>query len=154
MAAFSVLVSILAAIFIGAMSPGPSFVLVSRVAIASSRLHGLAAALGMGLGGTVFAGLAVLGLTALLLRFEWLYVILKLLGGAYLVFIALRIWRGASEPFSLAAGGGPAAAGLSVSRAFLLGLVTQLSNPKTSIVYAGIFAAFMPPAPPAWLLFT
>ncbi len=152
MTAFAVLLSILATIFIGAMSPGPSFVLVSRIAIASSRSHGLASALGMGVGGAIFAGLAVLGLTALLMQFEWLYLLLKLLGGAYLIYIAIRIWRGATEPLALSDTGGPTER-ISVSRAFLLGLITQLSNPKTSIVYASIFAALMPPSPPLWLLF-
>ena len=151
MTAFAVLLSILATIFIGAMSPGPSFVLVSRVAIASSRTHGLASALGMGLGGAIFAALAVLGLTALLMQFEWLYLILKLLGGAYLIYIGIRIWRGASEPLTTS-GAGETAKAISVSRAFFLGLITQLSNPKTSIVYASIFAALMPPSPPLWLL--
>ncbi|MBZ9653836.1 LysE family translocator [Phyllobacterium lublinensis] len=151
MTAFAVLFSILAAIAMGAVSPGPSFVLVSRISVASSRTHGLASALGMGVGGALFAALAVLGLTALLMQFEWLYLLLKLLGGAYLVYIAVRIWRGASEPLILSEGR-DAAGGISVFRAFLLGLVTQLSNPKTSIVYASIFAALMPPSPPLWLL--
>ena len=151
MTAVAVLLSILATIFIGAMSPGPSFVLVSRVAIASSRAHGFASALGMGLGGAIFAALAVLGLTALLMQFEWLYLILKLLGGAYLIHIGIRIWRGASEPLTTS-GAGETAKAISVSRAFFLGLITQLSNPKTSIVYASIFAALMPPSPPLWLL--
>ncbi|MDR6632096.1 threonine/homoserine/homoserine lactone efflux protein [Phyllobacterium sp. 1468] len=151
MTAVAVLLSILATIFIGAMSPGPSFVLVSRVAIASSRTHGFASALGMGLGGAIFAALAVLGLTALLMQFEWLYLILKLLGGAYLIHIGIRIWRGASEPLTTS-GAGETAKAISVSRAFFLGLITQLSNPKTSIVYASIFAALMPPSPPLWLL--
>lgn len=151
MTAFAVLLSILAAISIGAISPGPSFVLVSRIAVASSRTHGLASALGMGVGGALFAALAVLGLTALLMQFEWLYLMLKVLGGAYLFYIAIRIWRGASEPLALPDANEPAR-GISVSRAFLLGLITQLSNPKTSIVYASIFAALMPPSPPLWLL--
>jgi threonine efflux protein len=58
----------------------------------------------------------------------------------------------AAGRIGIAAVGGPRS-GISVSRAFLLGLITQLSNPKTSIVYASIFAALMPPAPPLWLLF-
>ncbi len=151
MTAFAVLLSILAAISIGAISPGPSFVLVSRISVASSRTHGLASAVGMGVGGALFAALAVLGLTALLMQFEWLYLLLKLLGGAYLIYIAIRIWRGASEPLALS-GSSETTSGISVSRAFLLGLITQLSNPKTSIVYASIFAALMPPSPPLWLL--
>ncbi|HMG49665.1 MAG TPA: hypothetical protein VK597_03660 [Inquilinus sp.] len=47
------LLSILGAIVVGAASPGPSFVFVTRTAIALSRRDGLAAALGMGVGGVV-----------------------------------------------------------------------------------------------------
>jgi hypothetical protein len=42
--------AIFGAILIGAMSPGPSFVLVARTAVAVSRPAGIATALGMGLG--------------------------------------------------------------------------------------------------------
>jgi len=68
----AVLIGISGALALGAMSPGPSFVLVSRTAITNSRLNGLAAALGMGLGGAVLATLTVAGLSALLLEVGWL----------------------------------------------------------------------------------
>jgi len=51
MSTTAILFGILGALLIGAISPGPSFVLVSRIAITASRLDGFAAALGMGLGG-------------------------------------------------------------------------------------------------------
>ena len=54
--------AIFGAILIGAISPGPSFVLVARTAIAVSRSAGMATAVGMGLGGLMFAGAALLGL--------------------------------------------------------------------------------------------
>ena len=59
------LLSILGTLAIGAMSPGPSFVVVVRASAGVSRRDGLAAALGMGCGGLVFAGLALAGLQAL-----------------------------------------------------------------------------------------
>jgi len=150
MASFSVLLGIMIAIGIGAMSPGPSFVLVSRISVGNSRLHGLAAAIGMGLGGAFFAVLALAGLVALLEKVEWLYLVLKCAGGLYLVYLGIAIWRGAREPIELASanGRGP----LSVPRALVLGLVTQVSNPKTAVVYASIFAALMPQEPPLALV--
>lgn len=146
MTTFGILVSIAVAIAIGAMSPGPSFVLVSRVSVANSRLHGLAAAIGMGLGGTLFAVLALAGLIALLERVEWLYLVLKGVGGLYLVYLGVMIWRGAREPIS--AGSPEGRRMISAPRAMLIGFVTQVSNPKTAVVYASIFAALMPQNPP------
>lgn len=70
-------VGILGALLVGAVSPGPSFVLVSRIAATASRRDGLWAAMGMGLGGAMFATLALLGLATVLLRIEWLYLVLR-----------------------------------------------------------------------------
>ncbi len=146
MTALGILLGIMIAIGIGAMSPGPSFVLVSRISVANSRLHGLAAALGMGLGGAFFAVLALAGLVALLEKVEWLYLVLKIAGGLYLIHLGIAIWRGARQPITVETTDGRAA--LSVSRALALGLITQVSNPKTAVVYASIFAALMPQNPP------
>ncbi|WP_114858205.1 LysE family translocator [Azospirillum brasilense] len=141
--------SVLGALAIGAISPGPSFVLVARTAIAVSRGAGVAAAVGMGVGGVVFATLALLGLQALLTQVGWLYLALKIAGGLYLVHLAVRIWRGAAESIRVPDG---TADGSGVLRSFGIGLATQISNPKTAIVYASIFAALLPASPPAWVL--
>jgi hypothetical protein len=58
------LASIVAALSVGVISPGPSFVMVARVAVASSRIRALATALGMGAGGAIFGAAALLGLQA------------------------------------------------------------------------------------------
>jgi threonine/homoserine/homoserine lactone efflux protein len=143
------LFSITIAIALGAISPGPSFVLVARTAIAGSRRAGLGTALGMGLGGLVFASLALLGLIALLAQVTWLYLGLKIAGGLYLLHLGWRLWRGAREPLSVSMTG---QTGQGFGRAMLLGFVTQISNPKTAVVYAGIFAALLPQQPlPLWL---
>lgn len=152
MMAFSILLGIMIAIGIGAMSPGPSFVMVSRISIANSRLHGLAAAIGMGIGGAIFAILALAGLVALLEQVEWLYLVLKVAGGLYLLYLGIAIWRGAREPLEVAAADGRAA--LTVPKALALGLMTQISNPKTAVVYASIFAALMPQNPPLVVILT
>jgi threonine/homoserine/homoserine lactone efflux protein len=145
-ASFSILLGIAVAIAIGAMSPGPSFVLVSRMSVANTRLHGLAAAVGMGFGGALFAVLALAGLITLLERVEWLYLVLKVAGGLYLLYLGVMIWRGAREPISVDPVDGRSMH--SLPRSLALGFVTQISNPKTAVVYASIFAALMPQNPP------
>jgi threonine/homoserine/homoserine lactone efflux protein len=149
MSSLSVFLSIAAALSIGAMSPGPSFVMVSRIAVSRSRIDGLAAALGMGLGGVVFSILALAGLTALLSQFEWLYLALKVAGGIYLIYIAFRIWRGASDPLDM---GETALGTRAVGRSFMSAFLTQISNPKTIVVYASIFAALLPQSIPIGLI--
>lgn len=152
MASIGILAGILFAIAIGAMSPGPSFILVSRTSISHSRLHGLASAIGMGLGGAFFATLALVGLVTLLQQVEWLYLMLKFAGGLYLVYLAIRIWQGAKAPLAQAESGEGAGTSVSIWRSLGLAFVTQVSNPKTAVVYASIFAALMPAAPPFAML--
>ncbi|MEB0133763.1 LysE family transporter [Actimicrobium sp. CCC2.4] len=132
---------------LGAMSPGPSFLLVARTAVSSSRIDGVATALGMGVGGVIFAVIALLGLHVLLTAIPWLYVVMKVVGGLYLMYLGYCIWRGANKPLSMSI---PSAVSLSrtIFRSFRIGLVTQLSNPKTAIVYASVFTAFLPPVFP------
>lgn len=137
------LLSLVLALVLGAVSPGPSFLMVARTALVASRKDGLAAALGMGVGGVILCAVALLGLLAVFAAIPMLYLALKVLGGAYLMYLGFRIWRGASLPLvvaNAAAQNQP----IRLKRHFLLGLATQLSNPKTAIVYASIFASLLP----------
>lgn len=135
------LTGILAALAVGVASPGPSFVMVARVAVATSRRQAMGAALGMGLGGLLFGAAALLGLQGVLHAVPALYLALKVLGGLYLCYLGVLIFRSAAQPLPVEkAGPGDGDA----KRAFWLGFTTQVSNPKTAIVYASVFAAFLP----------
>lgn len=144
------IVSIIAALAMGAISPGPSFVLVARTAAAAGRREALATALGLGCGAFTFAVMALFGLHAVFVAVPWAYAALKLCGGAYLIYLAYRIWRSARQPLPSLALADPSADARRQRpylRAYLRGLATQLSNPKTAIVFASVFAALMPEHP-------
>jgi threonine/homoserine/homoserine lactone efflux protein len=133
---------ILAVLLLGTMSPGPSFLLVAKTAVAISRADGLASALGMGAGGLIFALVVLLGLHSLLLAMPALYLATKLLGGAYLLYLALQIYKGAGEP--LASFNKNLESRGSLMKPFSASLGVQLSNPKTALYYASVFAALLP----------
>ena len=139
--------SIAGAIALGAMSPGPSFLLVARTSAARSRADGLWMALAMGVGGAVFAVLALVGVHAVLATVPLLYGVLKLFGGAYLLYLGWNMWRHAARPLALAD------VGLTSQRSFWLGLLTQMSNPKTAVVYASVFVSLLPQDIPTWAAF-
>jgi threonine/homoserine/homoserine lactone efflux protein len=143
MTELSALLGIIAALTIGVISPGPSFVLVARVSAASSRAHGVATAFGMGVGGMVFAIAALLGLHGLFLAVPTLYIALKILGGLYLCYLGVRIFLSANSAAPKTESSASADSS-GVWRAVVVGVTTQLSNPKTAIIYASVFAAFLP----------
>jgi threonine/homoserine/homoserine lactone efflux protein len=137
-------ITLIATLTLGTISPGPSFVMIARTSVARSRAHGVAASLGIGVGGTCFAAAALIGLQAVMLAVPTVYVTLKILGGLYLCYLGGRILIAARQPLTLNEASDAKAA--SLRRAFLLGLATQLSNPKAAIVYASVFAALLPPS--------
>ncbi|MBI3729857.1 MAG: LysE family translocator [Burkholderiales bacterium] len=139
---YASLIGICAALTVGVVSPGPSFVMIARTAMASTRAEGVSAAIGMGFGGTLFALAALLGLQGVLLALPVLFISLKVLGGFYLAWLGFKIWRGAHEPLQINAT--KQSGERNLRKSLLLGFTTQISNPKTSIVYASVFAAFMP----------
>ena len=125
------------AILFGAMSPGVSFLLVARTAMSSSRRAALAVATGMGFGAFVFAAIALAGLHTLLTLIPSLYTGLKVAGGCYLLWLALKMFRRPSNRFNDFTD----AAEVSASKAFMTGVFTQISNPHTALVFASIFSA-------------
>ena len=132
---------IIAALTVGIISPGPSFVVVARIAVASSRSQGIGAALGMGVGGVLFGAAALLGLQSVFYAVPVLYLGLKVLGGLYLCYLGFLVFRSAKHPLAVTASAGE---GSTTVRSFWIGLTTQVSNPKTAIVYASVFAALLP----------
>ena len=144
---FTTLLAIAATLAIGAISPGPSFVYVAQNAVGRSRNHGLATAMGTGVGAAIFALLALLGLQAFLLAVPVAYTALKIVGGVYLLWLAYKIIRHSREPLSM---GKISVGEKSLLATFRDGLFTQLSNPKTAVVFASIFTALLPREIPAY----
>lgn len=146
------LLAVAGALLLGAMSPGPSFVVTVQASLARSRREGLLIAVGLGAGGLLFSLLALGGLVAALTAVEPLYAAVKVAGALYILWIAIGMWRGARSPLPTPR----EATGLVHRRGWrsspvLRGLVVQVSNPKTAIVYATVFASLVPAHPHPWL---
>ncbi len=129
-------------------SPGPSTVLVIQTAAGSGRRAGLLAALAMMVGALAWAAAALYGLQALFARFEWLYVALRILGGGYLLYLAVMLWRHAGAPLPATEPGTRREGGW---RGFLHALLLQLSNPKIMVFFGSIFLSLLPGDLPVWM---
>ncbi|HTR87077.1 MAG TPA: LysE family translocator [Reyranella sp.] len=133
--------------WLAVMSPGPSTVLVVQTA-AVSRRGGLIAAFAMMLGALLWAAAALYGLQALFAQFAWLYRVFQVAGGAFLIYLAVQIWRHAREPLPEIA---PAAARVGDGQIFARALLLQLGNPKIMVFFGSIFLSVLPHDMPAWL---
>ncbi|MEL6114067.1 LysE family transporter [Photobacterium sp. SP02] len=146
MQSYVFLLPILTLLTLGAMTPGPSFLLVAQTAMSASRRQAFSVALGMGTGALIFALLASFGLVALFKTVPELYLTFKLLGGLYLCVLALRIWKQGDQPSVQSI---TTVKTKSVHSSFIFGLTTQLSNPKTAMVFSSVFAALLPAEVPS-----
>ncbi len=78
------------------------------------------------------------------------YLILKICGGIYLLWLAYKIIRHAKEPISM---DNDASTRMSFPQAYRSGLVVQLSNPKIAIILASVFTALLPKEIPTYYYF-
>lgn len=148
MSYLAVLGSVMAVHLAAVMSPGPNFLVVTQTSVSASRYSGLAAALGVALAAPLWAAAALFGVSVFFEAAPWLYRLLKLFGGAYLVYLGVQSWRHAREPL---AGGDVAGRAPSGWRAFRLGFLTNLTNPKSAIFFGSIFSALLSPDLPLWV---
>ncbi|GEK10546.1 LysE family translocator [Pseudoalteromonas peptidolytica] len=129
-------------LLIGAMTPGPSFILVAQTAMAKSRIEAICIASGLALGASTFALMASIGLITLFQSVPQLYVAFKILGGLYLCYLGLQMWRVGKNKACYVES--EVSSNPAHIKAVTLGLATQLSNPKTAIVFSSVFAAMLP----------
>lgn len=129
---------------IAAASPGPNFLLTAQIAAAQSRVRGLAAVAGIALATAIWGICGLFGVQALFVAAPWAYLVLKIGGATYLVLMGLRLIVNASRQAQATAA---LTALPTPARAFSLGLVTSLANPRSAISVASLFAAALPPDP-------
>lgn len=123
-----------------AISPGPSFVMALRTAASEGFRTAAALALGFGLGAVLWATAAMAGLALLFEIVPLLFVGLKVVGGLFLVYIALMMWRHAREPMAENDMQAPRSAGAAVR----LGFLTFATNPKPAIFFGAVFVGLVP----------
>ena len=121
-------------------TPGQDMILVMSRSIAHGASAGVATAAGVSVGLVGHTALATLGLGAVLRTSEWLFVVLKVVGAAYLVYLGIQLLRSRAHPLELSAG-----AARSPARLFVDGALSNLSNPKIAIFYFAFLPQFVSP---------
>ena len=135
------LVYLLAAIGLS-LSPGPNGLL----ALTHGALHGRRKALytifGGAFGFVAVVALSMFGIGALLVASLMWLTVLKWVGGAYLVWLGIQVWRSPPIGFDIRACAEPRA-GWSL---FRQGALSALTNPKGILFFAAFLPQFIDPA--------
>ena len=124
------------ALLVAIASPGPALLMATHASASRGRAAGVAAGLGLGLMAAIWTMMALLGLAVVFELFPMAYIGAKIAGGAYLLYLACKMWRNASAPANAQT---PPA-----GRAFRQGFLLNLFNPKSVLFAAAVLVAVFP----------
>lgn len=125
------------ALFAAILSPGPAMLIAIRTSLVYGRRSGILAGVGLAITAVFWTTMALFGLDSIFKLFPWIYLTVKTLGAAYLVYIAWKIWKGSREPIELK--------GHAKSRPFIDAVLVNLLNPKSILFAAAMLAVIFPP---------
>jgi len=124
------------------LTPGPNMLYLISRSLCQGPKAGLISLGGVALGFLVYMLCAAFGITALLFAVPFAYDALRLAGAAYLAWLAWNAVKpGGASPFVVRT-----LAPDSPHKLFLMGLVTNLLNPKVAMFYLALFPQFIDPA--------
>lgn len=132
------------------MTPGPDTAMTIRNTLMGGRAGGIATALGVSTGLTIWALATSAGLAALLIASEPLFLAVKYAGAVYLIWLGLQslraAWRpgGASILTATPARGRPALPTLSPRAAFRQSVISDLGNAKIAVFFTSLLPQFAP----------
>jgi len=131
--------SLLAICLLGAMSPGPSLVMVTKHSLAGGKANGLAAAWAHAFGIGVYAFISMVGLAVIFHQLPWLYKIISYAGAAYLIYLGVNAIRSKGGIAAKLEAGQT----MSVWQSAKEGLLISLLSPKIALFFAALFSPFV-----------
>ena len=135
------------AVFIPALLlPGPDFVAVVRSSMTRGARAGLATTVGVSIGLCLYASLSLLGLSAILVKYQWLTWTVRVLGGAYLIYLGIRLLLSNATAVEVESRDAPK------RNALLFGFLVTLTNPKAIVLFASVFATAVTASTPLWVM--
>jgi threonine/homoserine/homoserine lactone efflux protein len=121
-----------------ALIPGPGVLVVTARTATAGFYHGISATMGILAGDFIFITLALIGLTALSVSLGDLFIYVKYVGAAYLIWLGLSLLWSKNSTGKTVTTPSP-----SHASSFTSGLVVTLSNPKAILFYVSFLPAFL-----------
>ncbi len=131
------LLAVYGAFVLGLISPGPDFFLVTTLALGRGARTAIPAAAGIALGVGLWVVAAAAGLGTIMAAAPVIWDAVRYVGGGLLIYLGARALSAAIRNGSETSADEPAP---SSTGPFLLGLATNLANPKAAIVLVGLTA--------------
>lgn len=134
--------SLLAICILGAISPGPSLVVVMKYTIQGSRLHGLVAALSHAIGIGLYAFMVAAGLAVIITESPQLFRIMTFVGAAYLAWLG---YKSITSKNTITPESDGAEQQIPLILAAREGFLIAYLNPKIAVFFLALFSQFVTP---------
>ena len=130
--------SFLLAIFIFGITPGPGVFAILARAMVSGSSSCFFLALGMVASDIIYLVLACYGLAALAENWGEAFMVVRIVGALYLVFLGIKMWRASRQQLST-----EVEVREKTEMSFLQGFIISASNPKVILFYIAFLPTFM-----------
>jgi RhtB (resistance to homoserine/threonine) family protein len=141
-AQFANVLPLLIIFFVSLISPGPDFAITVKNSLIYSRRSGLLTALGIAIGCLFHISYTLLGLAILITKIPLLMHFIQYLGAGYLFYIGYKSLKSQSHLDKIS--GHHAAIDLKPMKAFSIGLLTNIFNPKIMLFCISLFSVLIP----------
>ncbi|WP_436957196.1 LysE family translocator [Staphylococcus sp. AS1337] len=122
--------------------PGPDFFVVMKNSITSGKYNGIFAALGITTGHVFFSLLTVFGIIFVLANMYYIFLIIKILGACYLVYLGVKSIISARKKVDLSSYH-KCLSQVRYLTSYRQGLFSTLLNPKTLLYYISVLPNFI-----------
>ena len=123
------------------LTPGQDTFYILGRSVADGTRKGVASALGITVGSLLHTAMAAFGLSAILAASASAFTVVKLLGGAYLIYLGARMLISTPQPQLRM----PEAKRAGVFGAFRDGVITNVLNPKVALFFLALMPQFIEP---------
>lgn len=144
----ALLATVVAAHFLALISPGPDFLLIVRSSLRNGKRNAIGVAGGIAVANGLYIALCIVGVGAVLAASLVAMAVLKVVGGLFLVYIAIQALRARRSDYAALLQPGPqghAAGARQFWREFMAGFVSGIANPKNVIFYLSLFSVVLTP---------
>ena len=120
------------------IAPGPDMMFMIGTGLSAGHRGAVVAAFGVTAGVTIYVLGSAVGLAALIERTPGILEIVRLAGAAYLLYLAVTMWRAAKAQTGLGEGGSG-----DLSEIFRRGFIVNITNPKVVLFIAAFIPQFV-----------
>ncbi|EZQ12509.1 LysE family transporter [Acinetobacter sp. Ver3] len=149
----SLLLTICVLHLVAQLSPGPDILLIAKCAASTTIANTLKVILGISIGILFWVILTLSGFALLIAQFPWIQQVLMLVSGLFLAKMGWAMLKGGWQTYksfkldAIDENQLP----LKAEKYFLMGLFTNLSNPKTLIYFSSVFSLALTASAPEML---